>query len=99
MSQMTLPSTFHIDFVCSNSDFLERSSGRRPSPSTSQESCRAVERSPRARKGLHIELKYVVHALPHLQRDRCACFAGLDSVAARIVEENFLTADLNNQWC
>ena len=37
----------------------------------------------------------MVHALPHLQRDRCACFASLDSIAARIVKENFLTADLN----
>jgi hypothetical protein len=49
-----------------------------PSPSTSQESCRAVERSPRTRERLHIELKYVVHALPQLQRDRCARFAGLE---------------------
>lgn len=59
------------------------------------EGWRAVERASRAREGLHIKLEYVVHTLPHLQHDRCASFAGLNSIAARIVKENFLTADLN----
>src|SRR5262245_25571947 len=68
---------------------------RSPSSFTPQEGSRAVERSPRAREDVHIELKDVVQALPYLQGDRCACFAGFDSIATRIVEKNFLSADLH----
>jgi len=46
-----------------------------------QESGRAVAESSR---GVHIELEYVVHTLPRLQRGRCACFVGLDRFTSQL---------------